>query len=268
MRSVVRAASAVAFGLLTAAPVAAQTDYYNTGTGRPLRIEDAHSVEFRAIEMNVAPLRLERARGGAYRWSVHPEVGLGVLPRTQLQVGLPLAYIEAPASASRTGIAGVELAALYTLNAETAIPAMAIGADVFLPVGSLAGDNAYATFKGIMTRTLPWARFHVNAELTAGPSIALADSLAGADHAADVSRWLVGLAADKTFPLRSLLIGGEVFAERPVDPSATVAWSAGAGARFQLTPRWTLDGGLGRRFSGDDQTWYVTLGSAFAIGIP
>lgn len=267
MRSIVKAASVLAFAPWVAVPVAAQTDYYNTGTGRPLRIEDAYPVEFRAIEMNIAPLRLERARGGVYRWSVHPGVALGLLPRTHLEVGLPLAVVEAAAGASRTGIAGVEMGAFHTLNAETSIPAIAVGADVFLPVGSLAGEDAYATFKGIMTRTLPWARFHVNAELTAGPSIARADSAAGTEHA-DVSRWLVGLAADKTFPLRSLLIGGEVFADQPVDPSAAVAWSAGAGARFQLTPRWTLDGGLGRRFSGDDRTWYVTLGSAFAIGIP
>jgi len=266
MRCVATGASVPAFALVFAASLGAQTDYYNTGAGRPLRIEDAQSIEFRAIEMNVAPFRLERARGGAYRWSVHPEVGLGLLPRTQLELGLPLAYVEAPGAASRTGIAGVELAALHTLNAETTIPAIAVGADIFLPVGSLAGDDAYATFKGIVTRTLPWARFHVNAAMTAGPSIAL-DEGAESDHA-DVSRWLVGLAVDKTFPLRSLLVGAEMFAEQPVDPSATIAWSAGVGTRFQLTPRWTLDSGLGRRFSGDDHSWYLTLGSAFAIGIP
>jgi hypothetical protein len=111
MRSIVKAASVLAFAPWVAAPVAAQTDYYNTGTGRPLRIEDAHAVEFRAIEMNIAPLRLERARGGVYRWSVHPEVALGLLPRTHLEVGLPLAVVEAAAGASRTGIAGVEMGA-------------------------------------------------------------------------------------------------------------------------------------------------------------
>jgi hypothetical protein len=191
-----------------------------------------------------------------------------VLPRTQLGIGVPLVHADAPADAGQTGIGGVELAALHTLNAETAIPAIAIGANVFLPVGSLAGDHAYATFKGIMTRTLTWARFHVNAELTAGPSLTPADGAADEPAHADASRWLLGVAADRTFPLRSLLIGAEVFAERPVDPAAPVGWSAGGGARLQLTPRWTLDGGLGRRFSGDDRSWYVTLGSAFAIGLP
>ena len=267
MRSFIESAAFLAFASWAAAPLAAQTDYYNTGTGRPLRIEDAHSVEFRAIEMNVAPLRLERGRGGAYRWSVHPEVGLGVLPRTQIDAGLPLVYADAPPGASRIGLAGVELGALHNLNAETSIPAMAVGADVFLPVGSLAGDDAYVTFKGIVTKTVTWARFHANAQLTAGPSLTPVEGVTEPQHT-DASRWLVGLAADRTFPLRSLLIGAEVFAEQSVDPSATVAWNAGGGARLQLTPRWTLDGGLGRRFSGQHQTWYVTLGSAFAIGIP
>ncbi len=250
-----------------AAPLRAQTDYYNTSAGRPLRIEDAQSVEFRAIEFDVAPLRLERARAGSYRWSVHPEVEVGVLPRTQLQLGLPLAYVDTPGRRER-GLAGMELSVLHSLNAETRIPALAVAADVFMPVGALGGDEIYATLKGIVTRTLPWARFHINAEVTAG-SEPIPD--AGAQDEAvhvDASRWLAGVAVDKPFPLQSLLLGAEVFAEQPIIESASVAWSAGAGARYQLSPRWAVDAGIGRRFTGDDRTWYVTFGSAFVIGVP
>jgi len=92
-----RVVALVVFGAGVAAPADAQTDYYNTSAGRPLRIEDAQSIEFRAIEFDVAPLRLERAGAGSYRWSVHPEVEVGVWPRTQLQLGLPFAYVDAPA---------------------------------------------------------------------------------------------------------------------------------------------------------------------------
>lgn len=257
----------VVFGAGVAAPADAQTDYYNTSAGRPLRIEDAQSIEFRAIEFDVAPLRLERAGAGSYRWSVHPEVEVGVLPRTQLQLGLPFAYVDAAARRER-GLAGVELSVLHSLNAETRIPALAVAADLFMPVGALAGDEVYATVKGIVTRTLPWARFHINAEVTAGSEpVPEAGALDEAAHV-DASRWLAGVAVDKPFPLQSLLLGAEVFAEQPIVESAPVAWSAGAGARFQLSPRWAIDAGVGRRFTGDDRTWYLTFGSAFVIGVP
>src|SRR5688500_7867010 len=50
----------------------AQTDYYNTDAGRPMQIEDAHAVERRAFEIQAAPFRLERSRGGAYHWGLEP----------------------------------------------------------------------------------------------------------------------------------------------------------------------------------------------------
>jgi hypothetical protein len=244
----------------------AQTDFYNTSVGRPLRIEDASPVEYRAIEIDVAPFRFERGRGGMNHWSLHPEVGVGVLPRTQMQIRLPLVYSDAPTASSR-GVAGLELSVLYALNAETSIPALAVAADLRLPVGSVGGDDTYGTFKGIMTRTLPWARFHANAQITVGPSLGSNDTKGVSAGGSDVSRWLAGVAVDKTFPLYSLLVSAEAFAERPVSDDAPVAWSAGTGARYQITPRWAFDGGVGRRLSGDDRAWYVTFGSAFALGL-
>lgn len=249
------------------APLGAQTDYYNTSAGRPLRIEDAQPIEFRAIEFDVAPLRLERVRAGSYRWAVHPEVGVGVLPRTQVQLGIPLAYVDAPARRER-GLAGIELSVLHSLNAETSIPGLALAGDLFMPVGALAGDEIYATLRGIVTRTLPWARFHINAEMTAGSEPDAEDGATDEAAHVDASRWLVGISADKPFPLRSLLVGAEVFAEQPIVESASVGWSAGAGARYQLSPRWAIDAGVGRRFAGDARTWYATFGSAFVIGVP
>jgi len=161
-------AAALALVLL-AGRATAQTDYYNTSVGRPLRIEDASPVEYHAIEFDVAPLRFESARGGLNRWSLHPETAIGILPRTQVRVGVPLAYLDASGTSAR-GVAGVEISMLHALNAETSIPALAVAADVLLPVGPLGGDAAYGTLKGILTRTTPWARFHANAQVTVGPS--------------------------------------------------------------------------------------------------
>jgi hypothetical protein len=248
--------------LLAAGTLAAQTDYYNTGAGRPMRIEDALPVEFRAIELNFAPVRWERAPNATYRWSVEPEVAVGVLPRTQLQVGLPLAMIDRQSTSAR-GIAGVEIAMMHTFNAETSIPALALAADALLPVGSLGPESAYGTVKGIMTRTTRLLRIHANAQYTVGPT-----PTAHVDDEVDIeaSRWLAGIALDKTLPLRSMLFSLEGFAEQPLS-SAPVEWNAGVGTRIQLSPRWAFDAGVGRRLTGDDRAWYVTFGSAYAVGI-
>ena len=169
-------------------------------------------------------------------------------------------------STSVRGISGVEVALMHTLNAETAIPAFAFAVDALLPVGSLSAESPYGTVKGIVTRTTRGVRLHANAQYTAGPSPRGANDDA-VTHA-EASRWLAGVAVDKTLPLRSMLFSVETFAEQPLAASAPVAWSAGVGARVQLAPRWAFDVGGGRRLTAHDQAWYVTFGSAYAVGIP
>ena len=145
--------------LLFASPLPAQTDYYNTSSGRPLRIEDALPVEFRAVELDLTPVRWEAARNATYRWLLEPEIAVGVLPRTQLQVGVPLALTDRRSS-SAGGATGLEISVMHALNAETSIPALAVSGDVLIPMGGLAADAPYATLKAIMTRTLRVARIH------------------------------------------------------------------------------------------------------------
>ena len=262
-----RIALAIALAVSSARTLDAQTDFYNTSLGRPLRIEDAVPVEYRAVELNLAPVRLDVMSQDTRFWSLHPEATVGFLPRTQLQLALPLAYVDASATTAH-GVAGLDVSVLHALNMETSIPALAVSGDISLPVGPLGGTSTYGTLKGIVTRTLPWARFHGNAQITAGPSTGSADlTTAAVNDSRDLSRWLAGLAVDKTFVFHSLLVTAESFAEQPLNSGASVAWSAGAGLRYQLDPRWTMDAGLGRRFTGDNRAWYVTLGSAYSLGL-
>ena len=247
--------------------VSAQTDYYNTSSGRPLRIEDALPLEYRGVELGFAPLRFERGENRVNRWSLTPQLAVGVLPRTELHVELPIEYHDTRAMSSR-GLAGIEVSLLHALNAETSIPAVAVGLDMSLPAGPLGGDATYASFKAIATRTLPWARVHANGAITVGPSIRASGSGVTEIEPADESRWWGGLAIDKTFPLRALLISAETYADQSVADGAQVEWNAGLGARYQLTPRWALDSGIGRRLTGADRAWYVTIGWAYALGIP
>lgn len=253
----------VAVAAVTAArPAAAQTDYYNTDVGRPIRVEDAYPVERRAFELQLAPLRLERARG-SYTWGVEPEVAFGILPRTHVELGFPLALIDAPAFRTNVGLAGLELSALHNLNVETSIPALAVVADVLLPAGGLGPKDAYPSAKGIATKTFSWMRFHANGRYTFGNAPNTATS--GAVH---LSRWMAGIAADKTFPLRSLLLTGEVVAEQPLEGNEDVEWSAATGMRYQWSPRWAVDAGVGLRLSNEARPWFITVGSAYAFGLP
>lgn len=268
------AAAALALSA-TGRDAAAQTDYYNTDAGRPITIEDAYPVERRAVELQLAPLRLERARGGAYHWGVEPELAIGILPRTHVEVGLPLAFVEG--GGRRTaGLAGIELSALHNFNVETTIPALALVADVLIPAGALASDRAYPSLKGIATRTFPWARFHANAQYTFGAAPgAPAEGGVGGGATGDVgpgavelSRWQAGMAVDRPFPLQSLLVTGELYARRPLRGGRDVEWNTGGGVRYQLSPRVAGDAGGGYRLTGDDRGWYATVGAAVVVGLP
>lgn len=267
-------------GLAIAAPLGAQTDYYNTDRGRPLQVEDAIPVEWRSLEAQAAPLRLERGRGGAYTWGVQPSLAWGAAALTQVEVGVPIAWSDRAAGVGRrAGIAGVELSALHQLNTEsTTLPAFAVGASVLAPWGALAPARPYASATAFVTRTLAWGRVHANAQATAGPDVVVPVGVtrsAAADAAprtagpgaVELSRWMVGLSADHALAVRSLLVAAETVARRPLG-GEPLEWSVGAGTRWQAGPRWAVDAGGGRRLTGDAPGWYITAGTAYAFGLP
>ncbi len=204
----------------------------------------------------------------------------GILPRTQVEVGFPISLVDAADGGGASGLAGIEVAALHNLNVETrTLPALAVAAEVLLPVGGLAPDQPYASLKGIATRTLPWARFHANAQYTFGagpdespdPIPALADDVVVAPRQPETetegSRWMAGIAVDRTFPLRSLLVTADVFAEQPLDDGEELAWTAETGLRYQTSPQFNVDLGLGRRFAGGGQGWFFTFGASHAFAV-
>ncbi|MEW5926094.1 MAG: transporter [Gemmatimonadota bacterium] len=247
-------------------PLAAQTDYYNTDAGRPVLIEDAYPTERYAFELQLAPLRLERASGGVYTWGVEPEIAYGILPQTHVEVGFPLAWADAAGSAGEFGLGGIDVSVLHNLNVETSgLPAFGIAAEAVLPVGSHAPDRLYPSVKAIATRTFSFARFHVNGRYTFGsePDLAAGEEAEGLE---EVTRWMAGVAVDRTLPLRSMLLIADVYAEQPLHDEEEVEWNAGAGVRYQWSPRLAVDAGVGRRLTGEPG-WFVTFGSAYAFAV-
>lgn len=244
-----------------AAPAAAQTDYYNTDARRPVRVEDAYPVERYAFEAQVAPLRLERSDAGVYAWEFEPELAYGILPRTHLEVGVPLIYSE-EGSEGDFGVGGIDVSLLHNLNVETrTLPAFAVAAEALLPVGNFAPDRVYPTVKGIATRTFTLARVHLNGAYTFGPA---------PDEGVEVgeaSRWMAGVAVDRTFPLRAMLLIADAYVEEPLHEEEDARWTVEAGTRYQLNPFFALDAGVGRRLTGDEQGWFVTFGAAHVFAV-
>ena len=259
-----RAAFVAAVWLAGSHRLSAQTDYYNTDRGRPVQIEDAYSTERHAFELKVAPIRLERGRGPVYTWTAEPELAYGILPRTHIEIGVPLVYTDVAGVQTR-GLAGIDLSAFHSFNVETeTFPALALRADLLAPVGNLAPDKAYSSLTGLMTRTISSLRIHANGQYTFGSAPAAQPG--GAQS--EISRWLAGVALDKTYPLRSMLLTAELYARGPFDSSADVEFNAGTGVRYQWSPTLALDFGIGRRLTGDNPAWYFTFGSAYAFAVP
>ncbi len=254
-------------GLFAAALVAgapstalAQQDWYNLDRGHPFDVTDARALERKGVEFQLSPLDLTRAEGGGYGWTVAPSVAVGLLPRTEIEVGVPLAW--ADAAGMRGGLAGIELGVLHALNVESGtLPALALEASVLLPVGSEAPGAAFTTVGAVATRGFGRHRVHLNAAGTFGPS---------EDAHAGQHRWRGGLALDRAFPLAATLVGVEVLAGDPFSDGAPLDWDLGIGGRRQLTPRLVLDSGLRYRVAGAARGWGVRLGfgwmTAFARG--
>jgi hypothetical protein len=260
-RTATLAAAVLTLASLPAYRVAgAQTDYYNTDTGRPIRIEDAYATERYSLDLHLAPLTIERARSGQYRWSVEPELAYGLVPRTQVELGVPVVWPDA--GGSRLGIAGVDLSALYNFNVETqTFPAFGIRAGVLLPVGQLAPEQGHATVQGMATRTFRWARLHFNSAYTFGEAAATDEA------AAELTRWATGIAADRTFVLQSFLVTAEILASEPLASQGRTEWTTGAGIRYQLTPYTSLDAGISQQLNGSERATALTFGLARVLGV-
>lgn len=242
----------------------AQTDYFNTDRGRPLHVQDATAIERYAFELQAAPLRWARSTGARVLWSIEPELAYGILPRTQLEVGLPVFVTEGSDGDPDRGVGAVHVSILHALNVETLEwPGLAVNAAVAIPAGDFGPQRTYAMIGAIATRTMGWGRIHLNADVTPGPVLPETDD-GPALH--DFSRWTSGIAVDRSMPLRSLLVGAEVVAKRPLREAAAVEWRAATGVRWQVNPYWAIDAGIGRTF-GDEREWSLTFGAARAFGL-
>lgn len=255
--------AAVAVGLGVAIPggrLAAQIDYRNLDRERPVATEDAYPIERHAFELLV-PLRSERERAGDRLHLMPLGMEYGVFDNAQIGVGLPMAVVDPDESDSDWGVAGLYFSGLYNFNTEgPVVPALSVAADMALPVGSLAGDDPRFSLRAIATRSWGLTRMHLNAARSFG-----SEHQPGVDFA---PRWSLGLAVDRTLFRSSLLVVGELLAQRTLRGAPTEA-NAAIGLRYQLSPTLVVDAGVGRRLrAGAGPDYDLTVGLSHVFGMP
>jgi len=85
-------------------------------------------------------------------------------------------------------------------------------------------------------------------------------SVAAAGQTETHTHWLVGIAIDRTIPLASTIIIGDLFAEKFEGIGRKTDMTAELGVRRQLTPQMVFSGALGRHFRGAGFSTFITLG--------
>jgi hypothetical protein len=215
----------------------AQADYRNLDPGRPITIEDAQPVEFRALESEFGIPRFTRERRGHSLFSFESEFKWGVWKNTQFGMGSEYVIARVPgntAFASRDS----QFHLLYNFNQEgRRLPAIALRPELSIRSGGLGSRHEHGALKLILSKTLHNNRLHFNGAYTAGPT---EESGRGGEL---VSRYLYGAAYERTLPLKFLAIVADVYARKPIELTRTEVMFE-IGMRLQLTPKWVLDAGI------------------------
>jgi len=218
-------------------PASAQADYRNLDAGRPIAVEDAQPLEFRALEFQFGIPRFSRERSGHWLYAFELEFKWGIFKDTHF--GISSEFVVAH-GAGRTvsSFADTQLHLLYNFNEETPrFPAIAIRPELTVPTGGFSSGDVHGSLKLIASKTFGHNRIHFNGSWTAGPT---ATPGRGGEL---VTRYFYGLAYERTLPLKFLVLLADVNAHRPIDNSPTeVAFEIGT--RVQLTPGWVLDAGI------------------------
>jgi hypothetical protein len=81
-------------------------------------------------------------------------------------------------------------------------------------------------------------------------------------------RWFGGIGFDHSFPFRSLLVSGDLFAERLIGLYPIVDWTAELGVRLQLSPVVVASAGVGRHFAGVVRSTSFMIGATYEVATP
>jgi hypothetical protein len=299
-------ASAIAllFACAASASAGAQSEYRNIEGGRPVRVSDARPTEHHALDLDLTTVRVDRLSFGRYRAQLEPRVSYGLIPRGDISIRA-LGFYREPSATPRGTVAGFGIGGEYLLKMESLrSPAIGIAGEVWAPTGPNASRAAYSV-KGLVTRSFPAGRIHLNASygtyairipapppgqgtlippIVDGPCMIspasdglkprlfcmseTSLSVAALKPGTNTGvHWLAGIGADHSFPLQSILIVADVFSEGYEGIGRPTDWTAEFGGRAQLSPRLVADLGIGSHFRGVSRSWFVTFGTTINLAL-
>jgi hypothetical protein len=129
MLSTQQVAAVIVF-CVTPGSVAAQSEYRNLESGRPVRVSDATPTERHALELDLTTVRVDKLSRGRYRLQMEPRVSYGILPRMDVSVRA-LAFYREPSAVPRATVAGVGIGSEYLMKMESLrSPAVSIAGEV------------------------------------------------------------------------------------------------------------------------------------------
>lgn len=225
------------FLLFPAAPGWAQADYRNLDAGRPITVEDAQPVEFRAIEFQFTVPRFTRERHGDWHYGFETEFKWGIFKDAQFGITTDT-VVAREGGTTVFSSRDVQFHTLYNFNQETPrMPAIAMRPELIVGTGGLGSEHQHSALKLIVTKTIRRNRLHFNGSYTIGPT---ESPTRGGDL---VNRFFYGAAYERTLPLKFLVLLANVYARKPIDHGPTeVVFEFGT--RVQLSPTWVLDAGV------------------------
>ncbi len=225
--------------VVLAAPVAgwAQADYRNLDPGRPIAVEDAQPVEYRALELQFGVPRFSRESRGHWLFGFEPEFKWGIARDTHIGVSSEFVVARLDENTVAT-FRDTQFHLHYNFNQESrAWPAFAVRPELTVHSGALGSRHEHGALKLMLSKTLHHNRLHFNGSYTVGPTEAPSR---GGEL---VNRFFYGAAYERTLPLRFMVLLADVYARKPIDGEKTqVVFEAGT--RVQLTPTWVLDAGI------------------------
>lgn len=246
----------VVFG--AALPAFGQADYRNLDPGRPITIEDAQPIEFRAFEFQLGLPRYSRHEDGS-EFSFEPELKWGFAK--DHQVGVSGEYAVVSDGGTTRSLRDTQIHLLYNLNQEDLnLPAISFRPEVTLGTGALGSDHPHGALKIIASKTFGLNRVHLNGAYTVGPTEP-PGKRGDRGH-----RSLYGIAYERTFPIEFFVLLFDLYAVTPIDGGRReIIYDLGT--RIQITPTWVFDAGLFQALRSQEVDFGVTVGLSYVFSV-
>lgn len=238
-------------------PVWGQSDYRNLDPGRPIMIEDAQPIEFRAFELQLGIPRYSRNRDPGWELSFEPELKWGFGRDWEAGIAGEEAIVRDGGSA--ISFRDLQIHLFYNLNQEDEfLPAMAIRPELTFGAGGLGSEKMHGALKGIVSKTFGLNRVHLNGSLTFGEKERPGR---GSDR---LNRYLFGVAYERTLPLEFLVLLADLYAVGPIDGHRReIIYDLGT--RIQVAPAWVVDAGLFQSLRAEHLDFGLTLGVSYVF---